>query len=355
MNNKEIKEDFIEALFDRDGIFTSRVSDDEIRTRCPFCGDSKKSSNTGHLYLKINLDDNSPIIYHCFLCEEGGVLQPSMLELLDIDIPELKSNMQILNKTSDKFDRKGLVNEIKMTNFDFHLPNTIRIGRKTKYIEDRLGISLSVDDFKKMKVITSLRDFCIDNKINYLTCPSNFANMLERDYVGFLSFGSSHILFRDVTGKNKYRWVKYPITNSSNQNRIFYSMEASIDIFTKSTIKINLAEGVFDILSANYNLGFNTENCLNICVSGRYYDSIILLLVSMGFIGSNIELNIFADNDRMFNNKNVKANKNTDIGYYKKILKNYKYLFGKTTVYYNTISKDIGVPKDRISLKKYII
>ena len=139
MNNQQIKEDFIQALFNRDGIFTRRVSDVEFRTRCPFCGDSAKNENTGHFYMHINTEDNFPIQYHCFLCESGGVLQPSSLQLLDIDDPSLKSSLTTLNKTSSKLDRKGMINEVKMTSFDFELPE-IKFGPKTKYIEERLGL-----------------------------------------------------------------------------------------------------------------------------------------------------------------------------------------------------------------------
>jgi hypothetical protein len=130
-------------------------------------------------------------------------------------------------------------------------------------------------------------------------------------------------------------------------------MDAEIDLFTSNEIIINIAEGVMDTISAHYNLGYDGENVLNLCVSGRYYSSLILFLISMGFIGSNITINIFADNDYMFNNKN---NVNTTtLGYYKKILSDYKHLFGKIYVWYNLKSKDIGVPRDMIELKRYNI
>ena len=353
ITNQQIKEDFIQAIFNRPGIFTRQVNNTEIRTRCPFCGDSSKNENTGHFYMHINVEDNYPIQYHCFLCECGGVLQPSSLSLLDIDDPTLKSGISTLCKTSIKLDKKGMINEIKMKSFDYELPD-IAIGPKTRYIENRLGLKgLSEEEFKKMKVITSLRDFCIKNKIKKLTCPTNIAYKLEEKYVGFLSYGNSHILFRDITDSEEFRWIKYPISTESSANRIFYSMASEIDIFTEDEITINLAEGVLDILSANYNLGYDGSNILNLCVSGKYYDSLILFLVNMGFVGSNITINIFADNDQIFNKKNKNAT--TTIEYYKKILKNYKHLFGKINVWYNLMSKDIGVPRDKIKLQKYVI
>ena len=151
MTNQQIKEDFIQALFDRVGIYTRRVNNTEIRTRCPFCGDSSKNQNTGHFYMHINPEDNYPIQYHCFLCESGGVLQPSALNLLDIDDPSLKSGISTLCKTSTKLDKKGIINEVQMKTFDYKLPD-IKFGPKTKYIEERLGLKgLSEDEFKKMK------------------------------------------------------------------------------------------------------------------------------------------------------------------------------------------------------------
>ena len=351
MNNQQTKEDFVQALFNRDGIYTRRVNDTEFRTRCPFCGDSKKNENTGHFYIHVNVEDNYPIQYHCFLCESGGVLQPSALQLMDIDDPSLKSGIATLCKTSTRLDKKGIINEVQMTSFDYKLPD-IKVGPKTKYIEGRLGLSdLPIEEFKKMKVITSLRDFCITNKIKKLTCSNQIAFKLEEKYVGFLSYGNSHILFRDITDTEELRWVKYPISSESSANRIFYSMESEIDIFTEDEITINLAEGVLDILSANYNLGYSGSNTLNLCVSGKYYDSLILFLVNLGFIGSNITINIFADNDHTFNKKN--KNNSTTLEYYRKILKNYKHLFGKVNIWYNLMSKDIGVPRDKIKLQRY--
>ena len=352
MTNKEIKENFIDALFSRDGIYTKRVNDVEYRTRCPLCGDSSKNENTGHLYIRVNPDDNRPIEFHCFLCEEGGKLKPSMISLLGIDDQIPTESIKSLNKSSNKIDRKGIIDGISIKTFDYKLP-LIRRGNKTEYIENRLGLEFSDEDFQKMKVITSLRDFLIYNNINKLTCTNQIAFNIEEKYVGFLSYGNSHILFRDITEKEKISWFKYPITQESTVNRIFYSMASEIDLFTNGEIIINMAEGVMDIISANYNLGYDGDNVLNLCVSGRYYASMLIFLISMGFVGSNITINIFADNDEVFNNKN--SVQTTSIDYYRKILKDYKHLFGKVNVYYNLKKKDIGVPRNDIKLQRYQI
>ena len=73
MTNRETKLDIIQALASRD-VYFRQVNDVEYRTRCPFCGDSTSNLNTGHMYIRINPDDNFNIVYHCFKCEESGIM-----------------------------------------------------------------------------------------------------------------------------------------------------------------------------------------------------------------------------------------------------------------------------------------
>ena len=350
MTNKEIKLAFIDSLYGR-GEYIRQVNDVQYRTRCPFCGDSKSNLNTGHLYIKINPDDNYPMVYHCFKCEESGVVDDNLLLALNIGDINLKSNITTLNKTSDRIKGQKFLTDDEIINFNYKLPD-VKDYNKIKYIEDRLGCNLSIEDIEKFKIITSLRDFLIYNNIKEITMENYICHNIEKNYVGFLSFGGAYILFRDITNTQQYRWIKYPTTNDSRGCKLFYSISNSIDIFTKDNININLSEGVLDILSAYKNLNYNNSNDLDIAVCGKQYLYVLNTLNSMGFIGSNINLNIFSDNDEIFNNKN---NNPTNIAYFKKLLHKNKYLYNSTNIYYNLIDKDIGVTKDKIKLKKYKI
>lgn len=363
MTNKQIKMDFITALYERD-CYIKAVSNIQYITRCPYCGDTDKRQNDGHFYIRVNPDDDFPIVYNCFLCPAGGVLSSETLSLLEIDSVDLKSGLLQLNKTSRRVDKKGITsNETKFKSFDYKLPE-IKRSEKTKYIETRLGRYFSNDDFKKMKVITSLRDFLILNKVKKLTCDNHLAFLYEKNYVGFLTHGNSHILLRDITEKEKIPWIKYPINDESRNNRVFYTIESELDIFTEDEITVNMSEGVFDAVSICYNLGYNKPNTLNLCISGKYYDTILLFLLGIGIVGSNVVINIFSDNDGDYNKKkrndkgkyknykNIPEN-STSIDHYRKLLKNYKYLFKEINVYYNLASKDFGIPSDGIVIKKY--
>ena len=182
--------------------------------------------------------------------------------MMDINDVGLKSELATLNKTSDKLDGKNISQDKEMLHFDFQLPD-IRIGdEKVKYVENRLGVKIPEEDYEKMKIIPSLYDFLRLNDITVSPLRKYQMDRIEDHYVGFLSYGNSHILFRDISNKEDIRWIKYPILPDSQRNRLFYTISGSIDIFTDETITINLSEGVMDILSIYYNLGYNKENTM---------------------------------------------------------------------------------------------
>ena len=189
MTNKQIKQDIIQALFNRP-VYTKQVNNEEFRTRCPYCGDSQKNFNTGHMYIKINVEDNFPIVWNCFKCNEHGILTAETLALLEIDNVDLRSEVTSLNRTSDKVSAFRFLNNVKTIFFDYEIPKITR-GKKTEYIEKRLGHSINDEDLRKMKIITSFREFLIHNKVKELLCDTAMAFRIEDHYVGFLSYGNS--------------------------------------------------------------------------------------------------------------------------------------------------------------------
>lgn len=343
MDNHEFKLLVLNTLMNRK-VFTEVVGNGEIRTRCPFCGDSQKNLNTGHLYIRINPNDNYPIIYNCFKCPAQGVLKYDDLELLGMSGDSFKTGLTTLNRTSDRVSsQESFIQELK---FDYELPDSYD-KRKISYIENRLGLQFTDDQLRQMKVITSLKSFLTLNQISTITCKPNMARYLESNYVGFLSHNNTHILFRDITDSSEIRWYKYPITRASIGQRIFYAMESSIDLYTPDTITINLAEGVFDILSVCHNFWEGKmDNILNIAVCGKYYNSILRYLYGIGLVGSNIDVNIYADNDHT---------PDTSFDHYKEILRDCSYFVGRMNILYNLKSKDCGVPKKDIMLQEYTI
>lgn len=355
---KEVKERVKEALFNRD-VWIKQVNESEIRTRCPNCGDSIHSLNTGHLYIRIDLNDNFPMLYHCFRCDEyKGMVDKEFLIDMGIYDDNLFKNVQEMNRKADKIEAHKYLNNTETIFLDYHIPEINLNDNKTRikldYIFNRLGVSdYDIDDIKRCKIITSFRDFILENDIKEFNTTPQIAMKLEEKYIGFLSYGNTYILFRDITETEKLRWIKYPIVNKSKGSRIFYAMASVLDILSLDNITVNIAEGVVDIMSCFYNLDGNKPNTLNIASCGKGYYGIIKYLIEMGLFGSNVTINIYADNDKAFNKKIKKDDKSiTDMEYFNKVLKNIKYLFGEINIFYNEISKDIGVTKDEIILSK---
>lgn len=342
MNNKDFKIDLINRLKQRN-IFTQQVSISEVRTRCPYCGDSRTNRNTGHFYIRINPNDDYVIVYNCFKCPASGILTYNDLELLGIEGLNYKEGMAVLNRTSVKPNSSTTIEDNKY--FNYELPS-VKNYSKVQYIENRLGYKFELDDLRKMKVITSLKDFLVLNKIDTITCKPYLANKLENQYVGFLSNNGAYILFRDVTDKDEMRWVKYPITENSRGQKVFYSIQSEIDLYSKDDIIINLSEGIMDAVSICYNLNNKSDNILNIAVCGKYYSGMIKHLITSGFVGSNIIFNIYSDRE---------GSEDLSPEYFKKILSKYTFLVKEINLYYNLLSKDCGVEKERIKLQKYKI
>lgn len=340
MNSHDLKNHILNKLLQRD-VFIKRVSDIQYYTRCPYCGDSRSNPHTGHFYIRINPNDNFPIVYYCHKCPAEGIFSDETAELLGIELDQdIKADIKVMNKKSDKFS--SYKNEIQNKYFEYKVPENYSY-QKIKYVEDRLGITFTDDQLKDIKVITSLKDFLILNDIKKITCKPYMAKLVEQKYVGFLSNNNSYILFRDTTDSEEIRWFKYPITEESRGQRLFYSISSSINLYTDENIIINLSEGVFDTLSIAYNIEENRENILNIAICGKFYSAVIKYLLAMGFIGDNIIINIYSDKD---------YTNDTSMDFYRKTLKKYSYLVKEINVFYNVIGKDYGVKKEEIILQK---
>lgn len=348
----EVKEDFLDALYaNRNTNKIKKVHSNQFRMRCHFCGDSQKNLEERHLYVLCDLSNDLPLKYNCFKCGESGYVNKDFLEKADITDKNLISRIYALNRKSEKYDKKNINANDDVYTFNFCVPN-IKLSKKTEYINNRFGIKFNNDDYKKMKVITSLFEFLKINDIKTSSFTRDVLYKLEDHYVGFLTNGSSHILFRDITDSEEHSWVKYPIVQDSSKNRIFYTLESSIDILSTDELNINLSEGVFDTLGIAYQLIDNTDNSINIAVSGKYYNRVLTYLIGLGLYGLNVIVNIYSDNDNTFNKK--KSN-DTSIENYRNLLNKYKPLYGRINVIYNLKNKDYGIPKDGIILKKIIL
>jgi len=302
-------------------------SSGNIVIRCPYCGDSDDKS---HAHFSVRIDEE-PFIYHCFRCDDAGVFNFKVLKDLNIYNSELMVSIQSMKTKKSK--NQVLSFERKMKSFllpDFSEKNTWKIN----YIEKRLKIKIQGKDKEKLRIVTSLKEFLKINNITkkYTLYDDSQIDLLDKNYVGFLSRDHSCIHFRNASKNDKLkRWKIFFIYDAPLGDK-FYTIKKSIDKLTEK-LEVNIAEGVFDIIGL-YNYLPRKKNQLFLCANGKSFKKAVNLVLKEGFLDA--EFNIYSDSD-------------VNIEFYKKIFES---LPISLNIYYNSAASDYGVDKERISLSK---
>ena len=109
-------------------------------------------------------------------------------------------------------------------------------------------------------------------------------------------------------------------------------------------ITLVMTEGIFDIIGiylAEYKDTEKETNAIFAAACGKGYNAVINHFIRKGFL--NLKIIIYSDND-------VSREKLLEIKDSNYIIRNQP-----ITVYYNELSKDVGVPKEQIKLRRMVI
>lgn len=317
--------------------YAKTYKDDYIYIRCPICGDSIKHTDKPHCSIWIK--PGQPLIYHCWICENSGIVNSSFLRDLRVSDYKLISSVGKYNKDNfGDFDSgKGAKFITPSKAKDIVIPK-IRDNAKSKidYISKRIGIQYTAKVLEYMRCITSLNDF---NALNNLYPNDDYKkifDILEKDYIGFLTTDKTTIIFRDITEKHKFRYIRYQIFKGTNLSDTFYTLPARVDPLSEE-ITLNITEGVFDIHGVFFNVNkCNLDNQLYVAVGGSGYRKVLRYFLQKGFL-TNINLKIYSDKDK-------------SLEWYRNFLEDYKIWFNSINIYYNNASKDFGVTKNKIDI-----
>lgn len=316
-----------------------------INMRCPFCGDSKKDKLKKRFYVKVDFKDNEmPIVY----CHNCGIVM-SVQDALPVLFPDEYDLVSQFRTHSNRVRRSANAKKL-----DFvekrkikleSPPNTQYNIDKINYINDRMGVKLCKDDLLRFKMIVDFYDFLAINGIRSLTRDKRVCDKLETDYIGFLTINNDIINMRNIRDFKEdgimKRYENYSIFDNDISRRMFI-LSNSVDI-TK-TVKIVIAEGVFDIMGIYYHIkNKELNNHIYVAVCGSGYDNALRYVISQyGIIFHEIE--IYSDSDKPLN-------------YYRDVKKRLgKRIEGDIKVFYNKNKKgDFGCKKDEIDIKYTII
>lgn len=319
----KVKLQILDEIEKHSSVF-KKINSIRYRIRCPLCGDSQKDLNDAHCYIKCDVDNpNEPLLYICFLCNKSGRVDKHFLEMLDVD-------KSLIFKLSNQ--RYSKLDNIKCTNIDIITGDTIMNSPQTSYIEHRLGKGLNKDDYDKFKIIWNINTiipYISDIRIKN-TLPCNI------DSITFLSDDKTMLLSRAFYDVNGDRWRKIKFIQTDSKS--FYTIKSTINLFTQEPIVVNIAEGILDVLSIYKNFT-DTPNSIYIAALGSNYISALEYMMCKGFVGSNVQVRIYIDNDDKVNESDLKIR-----------LKKYKWIFESIHILKNIKSKDVGVKIDQIKL-----
>lgn len=322
-----------------------KVGEIRVKTRCMLCGDSKKDPNKKRFYILCDPADNGFVQYICFNCGESGVLSPDMLGQIIGDNNEMMMLLRRINRCASFDSNNTKVNKYKndrVIQVEIPTPKkTAETIRKIRYLNNRIGYPIPIEDYPKLKFVFDLGEFLWMNKI---PVPKRYQGLIEQfrtDYVGMLSTKNEYVILRDITGKHtdKFRYVKYNLYGMESNAYSFYTISNTVNTISSDPIRIVAAEGPIDILSIVYNIydGIRPDMVLLSTNNGTFYTP-LMYHINKGLVGSNIYVDIYRDADSIIN--------------YTKLKKQIQPYTRNFTVYRNAIGKDFGVPKDKFQIEQ---
>lgn len=313
----------------------------QIRAIChqPGCDDK-----SGHLYIGRFDSDEAPLFYDCKKCHQSGRLTSSFIEeyyCINID-RDLAKDIDNSNKGTSNYRMYDRQNRIYKNRFTNPIAsNTPVTQTKQKFINDRLGLNLSLADMANLKIILNLGEYLDLNHIHSYTRDIRIVQQLNNYFVGFVSFRNYTVNMRNLIYEKKLnrlnesidkKYINYNLKD--NVPTDYYILPTTID--ANRPLNIYIAEGAFDILGVYFNTNCNKDNAIFIAGKGKaYLESLEFIITNFGLgIG---HLNYYVDRD-------VRQDKIIEIVEYLKpfnlSIDIHRNMFGD--------EKDYGVPKERI-------
>lgn len=293
-------QEFINLIKSIDPSAKAVAGNREIRTRCPFCGDSENKSHA-HFYMKVPQDNNELSFYECkrAICGAKGVVNAELLRKLGCTdsntIVEVEQHNSVVMKTP-KFKTLKVIDIYPLMN-DYIRESELN-QYKLGYINLRLGSSFTYQDILSLKIFLNLGDVISRNRLE-LTRSDYTIDFLDKYFIGFISHDNSYCGLRKIVSDNvelpeniNMRYVNYVLVNKNDNKKNFYTIPSRVDFFNPSPMNIHIAEGQFDILGVFHNI-MHCERVNNIYAAacGKSYLNVLsFILTTIGLINFNVHL-----------------------------------------------------------------
>lgn len=270
----------------------------QIVCRCPICMDSADLSSA-HFYIGPFSGQEELIQYDCKKCNSHGMFSFQTLRLFGIYEYELGV---LLNQYNSAISGSSSYQSIHMIGRVHNVTNTYitdgEVSRvKLKYINDRLGLNLTMEEIIQNKIILNLFDFLNENRIRQCTRHQNIMEQLNKYFIGFLSYDNGFINMRRLCSEGKVfesidkRYVNYNVYNNIDNSLRFYIPPIQLDLMSPEPVHVWITEGPFDTLGVKYHVVDNSNKNLVLSVAGKsYLAGIKFLIQNLGIINMIIHL-----------------------------------------------------------------
>lgn len=269
----------------------------EILKRCHICGDSRDPTDA-HMYIGLK---DGVILYNCFKCNEKGIVDGKFMRDLGCYDPNIISLCQEQNSKSSSSTNSqfGTLKKINPRTLIVPFFSNAFAQKKLRYINNRLGLSLTTHDLARNKIVLNLKEFLLANGITNFTRSEEMMDLLDKFFIGFLSCDNRYVILRRLVPEGKLpqyideRYINYNIFNSTGSK--FFIIPSTIDVL--QPISIHIAEGAFDILSIYHNIRRKPNpNSIYAAVCGKNYLSLVkYFILSYGL--TSFELHLYPDMD----------------------------------------------------------
>jgi hypothetical protein len=283
-----------------------QIRNGELNLRCPVCGDSSKSLQSKHFYIKMDYP-------HPSMCQRcgfrSGELTVEVLESLGAAERDAGAYARAIGKDQRRSGRGrrrggprlGLGRErLAVPPPDRSDPqDAAALG----YVERRLGLSLEDRECQRYKIVAcGLFGFLAANGVSELTVHQREADRLNDTCVGFLSADESYVVFRTLdeehVRRGGRRYTNYRVFKEWEGSKVF-ACRADVDLLSP-TFTVVQAEGVLDLIGverAYYAEERWRPDFVGVANNGSAHGSTLRMLIGLGIIGAAVELHIDNEQD----------------------------------------------------------
>lgn len=304
---------FKEELINSGVLKRTATRRDQFRGKyCPRCGDEKY-----HCYVKINVTTDEPVLWHCFKCNEGGIVGKEFLKAYGLDNVTLPKNV--------KYQKAIEIHETVSTKLNAVSCNELdNVDDVINYIYGRIGVYVNLTDLQMFRYV--------GNPISYVKEFFDDGDLKQLKNRHWFQLTNGNIIGRFNNDDTEYRWLRF--YTKRIRGRGIYTMRCGVD--THDVINIVIAEGIMDVIGLYYH--YPLENAIYIATLGSDYKAGIQHVLKMGLFGDSVMIHIFKDSD--VNNDMIKIPDG--------MMKLYKHIY----VYQNMAGKDYGVHKDGLDIHR---